>query len=165
MRKTRVTGSVGSLYDRVARLKPEGPNSPLIGHGRFYAEMWILSWFGVDFSNATKAELTAAYLFFDALHPFVILIVVSLFTRPASRSRLDGFFVKMHTPIQQTPEKDREIVRANRANPYQWDGRKLIRAANWEILKASRIDCYGFFGTWLLVGLLIALLYGVFKFL
>jgi SSS family solute:Na+ symporter len=95
----------------------------------------------------------------------VILIIVSLFTRPTSLKRLDGFFAKIHTPVQQTPEKDREVVQANQANPGQWNSQKLIGGVNWEILRPARIDYWGFLGTWVLVGLVLFLLYGIFTFL
>ena len=63
---------IGVFFENVARIDPADPSSPKVGIGRFHAEIWVLSWFGIDFSNFTKAQLVAVRFFFDALFPFLL---------------------------------------------------------------------------------------------
>jgi SSS family solute:Na+ symporter len=44
-------------------------------------------------------------------------------------------------------------------NPGMYDKRKLFRKSNWEMLKPGRIDYIGFFGSWVLVGIIVFLLW------
>ena len=132
------------------------------GRGRFHAELWVMSWFGVDFTHWSKPQLVAARFYFDALFPFLALVVLSWFTRPEPREALDRFFAKVHTPVQPTPRgrTRRPRVRAG-ANPRQFDSDKVFKGENWEILKPARSDYIGFFGTWALVGVVILLLWAM----
>jgi len=161
--KTRVIPPYPIFFDKVARENPEDPNSRLIGIGRFNAELWVLSWFGLDFSGFNKAQLEATRFAFDALFPLLCLIVLSYFTRPASRKTLDYFFAKVHTPIQPTPEEDMRLVLANAAHMQHFESRKLFPKTQWEFHKPMKMDYLGFFGTWGLVGLVILLLWLVVK--
>ncbi len=68
---------VGIFFERVARRDPADPNSSKIGLGRFHAEIWMLSWLGIDFTRFSKAQLVATRFFFDALsfsHPLFSFI-------------------------------------------------------------------------------------------
>jgi solute:Na+ symporter, SSS family len=150
---------VGIFFDRVARTTPSDPGSPKVGLGRFNAEVWVLSWLGVDFSGFTKPQLLATRFFFDALFPFVLLFAFSAVTRPVSRERLDRFFARVHTPVQATAEADMAAVESAYAHPRQYDGEQLFPGSNWEILRPARSDFIGFFGTWGLVGVVVFLLW------
>ncbi|MCK5652142.1 MAG: sodium:solute symporter family protein, partial [Gemmatimonadetes bacterium] len=108
--KTQRIEATGIFFENVVRVDPDDPDSPLEGRGRFHAEIWVLSWFGIDFSGWTKAQLVATRFFFDALFPFLLLFSISAFTRPVERKRLDRFFGKLHTPVQPTPEEDEAAV-------------------------------------------------------
>ncbi len=157
--KTRVIPPYPIFFDKMARENPEDPNSRLIGIGRFNAELWVLSWFGLDFSGFNKAQLEATRFAFDALFPLLCLIVLSYFTRPASRKTLDYFFAKVHTPIQPTHEEDTRLVLANAAHMQHFESRKLFPRTQWEFHKPMKMDYLGFFGTWGLVGLIVLLLW------
>jgi len=150
---------VGIFFDRVVRTNPADPASPRVGLGRFNAEIWVLSWFGVEFGGWSKAQLTAARFFFDALFPFVLLVAISLLTRPAAPAVLDRFFARVHTPVQPSPAADSAAIEAAYANPRMYDRDKLFPGRHWEILKPSAGDFLGFFGTWLLVGVIVLLLW------
>ncbi len=147
------------FYEKVARIRPEDIDSPKIGIGRFEAEIWVLSWLGVDFTRFSKAQLVATRFFFDALFPFVLLFGLSFLTRPASKVDLDNFFGKMHTPVQSTLEQDQSAVEEAMAHPEKWERKKLRRNSKWEIMKPQKADILGFAGTWLLVGVIIFLLW------
>ncbi len=151
----------GIFFERVARQNPEDPNSPLIGLGRFEAEIWVLSWFGIDFTQFKKSELVAVRFGFTAIFPFVLLIGISLLTRPVEKEHLDYFYGKLYTPVQPDPEKDKAAVAATAANPESVRHRKLWPNSNWEIAKPTRLDLYGFLGSWVMVGFIIFLLWAM----
>ena len=159
IRKERVNPPAGILYDKVARIDPSDPDSPLIGIGRFNAEIWVLGWFGVDFSGFSKAQLSAVRFGFDALFPFLLLFLLSVPTRPIPKSDLDRFFAKVHTPVQPTPEAEEEALRRAVANYDEIERRKLRPGSNWEFMKPVRADVLGFIGSWVLVGVIVFLLW------
>lgn len=159
--KTRVVAPYPIFFDRLARENAEDPNSRVIGRGRFHAELWMLSWFGVDFTHGRKAQLEAARFAFDALFPLLCLLVLSYFTKPASAKTLDHFFAKVHTPIQPTTEEDARAVRENASRMHEFEPRKLFPRTQWELHKPMKLDYVGFFGTWALVGVIILLLWFV----
>jgi len=41
---------MGVFFDKVALTNPKDPTSAKVGLGRFHAEIWALSWFGIDFT-------------------------------------------------------------------------------------------------------------------
>ena len=157
--KTRVVAPYPIFFDRLARENAEDANSRVLGMGRFHAELWVLSWFGVDFTHWRKAQLEAARFAFDALFPLLCLLVLSYFTKPASKRTLDHFFAKVHTPIQPTPEEDAIIVQANARRMHEFESCKLFPRTQWELHKPMKMDHFGFFGTWALVGGIILLLW------
>ena len=60
-----------------------------------------------------------------------------------------------------TPEQDKREVQLSYDRPDRFDNKKLIRASNWQFTKWSLNDAAGFFGCWLIVGLILALLWAV----
>jgi len=159
VRKELVNPPVGIFYEKVARVNPADPDSPLVGIGRFNAEIWVLSWFGVDFSGASAAQLSAVRFGFDALFPFLLLFLLSAVTRPIPRRDLDRFFAKVHTPVQPTPEAEKAALRRAVENYGEIEKRKLRPGSNWEFMKPVRADVFGFVGSWLLVGVIVFLLW------
>lgn len=157
--KSITVAPVGIFFDKVARENPDDPTSPKIGVDRFHAEIWVISWFGFDLTHLSKAQLVAMRFFFDALFPFLLLFLLSLFTRPVSKKLLDYFFAKLHTPVQKTPEEDELALVKARANFAQFDSEKMFPKSQWEFRKWKRIDYIGFFGSWALVGIVILFLW------
>ncbi len=157
--KQHVIEPAAIFYEKIVRVRPEDPASPRVGIGRFEAELWVLSWLGIDLTRFPKAQLVAARFFFDALFPFLLLFVLSYVTRPVPKADLDRFFAKIHTPVQPTPELDTKAVEKAAAEPESWVKRKIWPRSNWEIMKPGRQDVLGFGGTWLLVGVVIFLLW------
>ncbi len=142
--------------EKVARQNPEDPDSPLIGIGRFEAELWALSWFGIDFTQFKKSQLVAVRFFTDA---FLLLFVFSCLTRPVGKKHLDYFFGKIYTAIQPTPEEDEKAVAHAAENPDQFKNKKMFPRTNWEIAKPDRFDILGFGGSWLMVGVVLLTLW------
>jgi SSS family solute:Na+ symporter len=159
IRKQVVLEPAAIFYERIARVSPEDPASPRIGIGRFHAEIWVLSWFGIDFSGWSKAQLNAARFFFDALFPFLFLFGLSLVTRPVPKPDIDRFFAKMHTPVQPTPEAEARALAAAYADPDMYRSRKIWPRSSWEIMKPGWKDVLGFGGSWVLVGVILVLLW------
>jgi SSS family solute:Na+ symporter len=159
IKKDRTIEPAAVFYEKVARVHPEDPASPRVGIGRFEAEIWVLSWLGIDFTRFSKAQLVATRFFFDALFPFVLLFILSWLTRPLPKSDLDEFFAKLHTPVQPVPSEDERAVKEAKAHPERFEKRKLRPGSNWEVMKPGRADVLGFGGTWALVGVIILLLW------
>jgi SSS family solute:Na+ symporter len=157
--KQHIIQPTGIFFENVARIRPEDPDSPKIGLGRFNAELWVLSWFGIDFTNFKKSQLVAVRFLFDALFPFLILFTFSFFTRPAPKPHLDRFFSKMHTPVQKTQEEEERALEEAYRDPGKFDKDKLFPKSKWEILKPTKLDLLGFGGSWILVGVIIFLLW------
>ncbi|HPI74027.1 MAG TPA: sodium:solute symporter family protein [bacterium] len=134
----------GIFFEKVARQNPNDPNSPRIGLGRFHAEIWVLSWFGLDFSNSTKAQLVAYRFLFDALFPFVLLFLLSYVTKKNDKEVLDYFFAKLHTPVQKTPELEEKLIAEGTQHPEKFEKDKIWKGSNWEILKPGLNDFLGF---------------------
>jgi SSS family solute:Na+ symporter len=157
--KSVTIAPVGVFFDKVARENPDDPNSPKIGVDRFHAEIWVVSWFGFDLTHLSKAQLVALRFFFDALFPFLLLFLISMFTKPIPKGLLDNFFAKLHTPVQPNPEEDEVALVKARANFSQFEKEKMFPHSNWEFRKWKRVDYIGFFGSWALVGCVIAFLW------
>jgi SSS family solute:Na+ symporter len=162
IRKDYTSPPEGIFFEKVVRTDPQDPASPKVGLGRFHAEVWVLSWFGVDFSEFSKAQLSTVRFGFDALFPFVLLFLLSAFTRPVPKADLDRFFAKVHTPVQPTAElEERALRRAVEHYDDAVEAHKLRPGSNWEIMKPKLVDILGFAGCWALVGVIVFLLWFV----
>jgi SSS family solute:Na+ symporter len=157
--KTQVQEPSAVFFEQVTRRDPADPNSAKIGLGRFHAEIWVLSWLGIDFTLFSKAQLVAVRFYFDALFPFLLLFVFSPFSRPVARDDLDSFFVRLRTPVQATPEADHQALVDARRRLETLEKDKIWPGSNWEIYKPGWGDVLGFGGSWLLVGVIIFLLW------
>jgi hypothetical protein len=134
-------------FKQVIRLDADDPTSALVGRGRFNFECYALSWIGINPAKLTPSGRETAQFLFDGFFPFVVLIVVSLFTRPPERERLDQFYGKMKTPIGATPELEAEAMEQTRRDPHRFDHTKLLSAkSSWEFAKWDRVDTLGFLG-------------------
>lgn len=148
----------GVFFENVARTDPADPSSPKVGLGRFHAEIWVLSWLGIDFSHYKKAQLVAIRFLFDAIFPLLLLFLISFVTKPTPKRHLDRFFAKMHTPVQKTPEEEKKALEDSYENPEKFKKDKILPESNWEILKPTKLDLLGFGGSWVIVGIIILLL-------
>jgi SSS family solute:Na+ symporter len=157
--KQHLIEPVGVFFESVARIDPSDPGSAKKGLGRFHAELWVLSWFGMEFSGLKKSQLVAIRFFFDALFPLVLLFAISFFTKPAPKAHLDRFYAKLHTPVQKSEEEDFRALQESFDNPGKFEKDKIRPGSNWEIMKPKKIDLLGFGGSWILVGVIILLLW------
>jgi SSS family solute:Na+ symporter len=159
IRKQHVNPPAGIFFENVALTDPANPDSPRIGIGRFQAEIWVLSWTGMDFSGFSKAQLNAVRFGFDALFPFLLLFLLSAVTRAVPKEDLDRFFAKVHTPVQPTPEAEEKALRHAVEHYHEIEKKKLRPGSSWEFMRPVKTDVLGFCGSWLLVGVIILLLW------
>jgi SSS family solute:Na+ symporter len=131
-------------FESVARVKADDPTSPLEGRGRLHLELVALKRLGFRVEAMTGSGRFAARFFFDAISPFVLLIGLSLVTRPPARERVDRFFGRMKTPVAASPELDVAAVAETEANPGRFDHNKLFPGSSWEFTKWDRVDTIGF---------------------
>jgi len=96
---------------------------------------------------------------FDALFPFVLLFLISLFTKSIPRILLDRFYTKMHTPVQADEEQEKLVLEAGYKNPEQFEKEKMFPHSHWEFRKWKKIDTFGFSLSWILVGVVIFFLW------
>ncbi len=150
---------VGIFFDQIVREDTEDMSSAKVGVGRFHAEIWVLSWFGIDFSQWSKAQLVAIRFIFDAIFPFVLLFLLSFFTKSIPKVLLDRFFTKMHTPVQVDEEQEKIALEAGYENPGKFETEKMFPHSQWEFRKWKKIDTFGFGLSWVLVGVVIFLLW------
>jgi len=146
-----------SVYfeEGVVRVDPKDPNSPRKGLGLFRAEVWLISCLGFDVAGFNSAQLMTTRYLVDALLPILLLIVVSLLTKPTDAQRVARFYVRMKTPIGATLEEDAKAVEASYADPTRYDHTKLFPRSNWEFTKWNREDALGFLACCALVGVVL----------
>lgn len=143
-----------SLYfeEGVVHTDPKDLTSPKTGIGLFRVEAYLVGLLGVDVAGFSAAQLLTTRYVVDALFPILVLVVVSLLTRPTEKARLDRFYVRMKTPVGATLEEDALAVKAGYADPTRYDHLKLFPRSNWEFTKWNRQDTLGFLACCALVG-------------
>ena len=152
-----------SIYfeEGVVRVNPKDLNSPRTGKGLFRIEVWLLAVLGADVAGFNPAQLLMTRYVIDAALPILLLIVVSLLTKPTDPARVARFHVRMKTPVGATLEEDAREVEASYANPARYDHLKLFPNSNWEHTKWNRQDTLGFACCCALVGVVLLVFKGV----
>jgi solute:Na+ symporter, SSS family len=141
------------FFDSIARVDASDPSKGREGLGRFCVENWLLYHLGLPLNQANGAMIITCRWLFDAVFPFVLLIICSLFTRrPAPNDpefqRIAIFHAKLKTPVHADQTLDAEELAESAANPARFDHRKLLPKTDWEFMRWERIDYLGFFGCW-----------------
>src|SRR5690606_22410199 len=116
----------GVYFESVVRRDPNDPASGQIGLGRMHIELITLNLLGVPVENMNLTNRNAARFLYDGIFPFVVLIVVSWFTRRPRRDLVDRFFGKMKTPVGATPELEEAAIVETRENPSRFNHTKLL---------------------------------------
>jgi SSS family solute:Na+ symporter len=161
--KRRVKEPRGIYFQKVVRINPEDPNSPREGMGQFYTQVLIMDLLGMDFKNSTKADLETVRFLFNAIFPFVVMILVSLFTAPVPKKDLDYFYARKLTPVTGDPKKDEEELNKSYSDPDRFKSNKIFPNSSWEIQKPSKLDAGGFLICWVIVGIVILSLLAAMK--
>lgn len=163
--KTRRLEPVSVYFEEgVVRVDPKDVNSPKTGRGLFRAELYLTKLLGFDVAGFTPAQILTARYVADALFPIVVVVVMSLLTRPTDPARVDRFYVRLKTPVGPTLEDDAREVEASYANPRRFDHLKLFPNSNWELTRWDRVDTIGFFACCALVGVVLVVFKAVLTF-
>ena len=149
----------GVYFEHIVREYASDPNSPLVGKGRFRASLMLPSLLGIDLKNMGIGDLNALGFYLDILIPFLIIILISFFTRRNNKAVLDQFYGRLHTPVLGTPEDDAREMELTRKNPTRFKDQKLFPNSDFELLKPTKRDISGFIAIWGIVLLVIVFLY------
>lgn len=122
----------------------------LTGSGLLNVELVILDRLGFDLSKNAYALNETIKVLLRVLIPFSVLIIVSMRTKPDDKERLDRFFVKMKTPVQDTKEHDQKELELSYADPQRFDNLKMFAKSSWEFEKFDKTDLKGI--SWTVVG-------------
>ncbi|MDZ7361121.1 MAG: sodium:solute symporter family protein [candidate division KSB1 bacterium] len=153
--KTKTAPPAGIFYETVVRKNPEDPNSPLVGHGAFRVQVYLISLLGIDFTHMTKPQVLTASFIFDIIFPFLILFGVSLVTKRNSEKVLREFYAAVHTPVIADHAEDARRVQAAIDDPAIVEQDKIFPGTDWEFWKPTRADIYGFILCWVIIGVII----------
>jgi Na+/proline symporter len=132
------------FFDSVVRSDPNDPNSARFGQGRLHLEVYTLSLLGLPVEEMSQSTRNASRYIYDAFFPFLVLLLVSLFTRKPEGKLVDRFFGKMKTPVGETPELEKAAMAETYANPHRFDDTKLFPNSSWEFTKWNKVDGVGF---------------------
>ncbi|MHC4401804.1 MAG: sodium:solute symporter family protein [Planctomycetota bacterium] len=122
----------------------------LRGKGSFQLDFLVYDALRIRLTEATNPTLETLRLPTRLVLPFVVMILVSLFTPLVDKQALDRFYVKMKTPTDPDAAVDRAEIEASYRDPSRFDDRRLFRRFGLEIQRPKWADVAGF-----LVGLLI----------
>lgn len=133
------------FFESVLREDPTNLNSPLVGAKRFHLELVVLDRLGIDVAAFSASGRNAARFMYDGIFPFIVLVLVSLFTRQPEKARTDQFFGKMKTPVGATPELELVGMAETGRQPGRFDQQKLFGPESaWEFTKWNKVDAIGF---------------------
>ncbi len=148
---------VGIYFENVVHANESDPKSQLQGSGMFRFQIWIIGLTGIDLTTFSKAGLSAISFLFDIIVPFLVLFIVSLFTKPNSEGVLQEFYARVHTPAVADQELDAIEVRKRLEDPSLVERDKMFPGSNWEFWKLTKKDAIGFGLCWLGVGAIVVL--------
>ena len=114
------------------------------GQGAFNLDFLLYYWMGFDLSSASKSTIETLRLPPRLLMPFLVLMLVSCFTRREKDEVLDRYYAKMRTPVHPDPETDRRILAEACADPGRYDSRRLFPKSDWQFVRPTRTDVVGF---------------------
>lgn len=115
----------------------------LYGAGRLNPELWLLDRLGVDLAKNPYALNESIRMSVRTALPFLILIIVSLCTKPMEKEWLDRFYVKMKTPVHDDREQDLREIELSNQNPDRFNHRRMFPNTNWEFEKFTKTDVKG----------------------
>ncbi|TWU65245.1 Sodium/glucose cotransporter [Crateriforma conspicua] len=114
------------------------------GAGALDLDLWLYEWIGLDLSGASDAFLQTLRLPGRVLMPFMVLMILSLFTPRPPEPQTSRYFAKMNTPVDPDPLADAQRLAAAYSDPDATGGNKLFPGSQWEFVRPSKIDVLGF---------------------
>lgn len=149
----------GIFFENIVRQNPHEPGSAQIGTGRFRVSLLFPALLGIDLKQMSVGDLNAFGFFLDVVIPFLLIIAVSYLTRQNDKRALDQFYGRLHTPVIGTPEDDAREMAMTREQPLRFKNNKIWPNSNFELLKPTPRDLWGFAAISGLVVVVILFLY------
>ena len=139
------SGSATQVDDNSKRVvKRFDPTVRLMGTGQFRFDFLLYHFLGISLAECSDSTLKTLELPPKIIVPFLVMVSVSLFTKPNSKPALDRYFVKMKTPVTGDPVFDAEELERSYSQPDRFDDRKIWPNSNLEFQVPSRTDVVGF---------------------
>lgn len=120
----------------------EGDGKPR-GQGLLYVDLVVVDRL-IGLSRKTHAVNETIRTTIRVCLPFLVLILISLFTPRETGSKIDRFFVKMRTPVIPDPEMDHEELTRSYADPDRFRDELLFPESGLEFFKWKTVDTVGF---------------------
>jgi SSS family solute:Na+ symporter len=159
--KTFVLPSKPVFWSQAPKLNEEGK---LEAHGYFFPELLMLHSMGFQLHKNPYALNETIRMLIRLIFPFVLLIAVSLMTKPNDDEVTKKFFLKMRTRVRGLgPEADAKDVQAAYDDPEKTKNFLLFPNTNWEIYKWNKQDTVGFLVSIVIVFVVIGTLFAVVK--
>ncbi len=131
------------------------------GEGRLDLDNVVYQVLGMDLRKVDNAMLTTLRIPPRLIMPLVVMVLLSLVTRPGSKDVLDRYYVKMKTPVHPDPEEDKRELEQSYASPTRFDDKKIWPTTDIEIQKPNRADVAGFVVSVMICFLFLALASGL----
>jgi len=116
----------------------------LAGSGMLNIELVLLDWIGFDLSRNSYALNETVRIIIRTVLPFLIFVIVALYTKQERTPRVDRFYAKMKTKVVDDPELDVKELSLSYANPHRFNHLKILPDSSWEFDKWDKEDVFGF---------------------
>ncbi|MDA3881453.1 MAG: sodium:solute symporter family protein [Prolixibacteraceae bacterium] len=136
-------------------------NGQLEARGYLFPELFLLQSMGANLHLKPYALNETIRLMIRLISPFIILILVSLFTRPQTDEKTRRFFLKMRTRVKGNGlEADARDVQEAYDNPRKTEELLLFPNTSLEVYKWNKQDITGFLISVGVVLIVLATLFG-----
>lgn len=140
-------------------IKKEGDQ--LVGSGYLYFELILLDKLGFNLAANPYALNETIRILIRLIFPFLVLIIVSLLTKPDDHQQLDRFFTKMRTRTLGDREQDEVQLEKAYANPATTKAMLLFPDTSLEIYRWNRQDTLGFALSVAMMFIVLAMFFGL----
>jgi len=140
-------------------IKKEG--GQLVGSGYLYLELILLEKLGFNLAANPYALNETIRILIRLIFPFVILIIISLLTRPDEGKQLERFFVKMRMRTLRDREQDEAQLEKAYASPDSTKAMLLFPDTSLEIYRWNRQDFLGFVLSVAVMFIVLAMFFGM----
>jgi SSS family solute:Na+ symporter len=138
-----VVAAVNRFPQRGATIVIEEITGQGAGQGQFNLDLLLYDWLGIDLAAMNDPLLETLRFPHKIVTPFVLMIVVSLFTRRNSPAALDRYYVKMRTPVEPDPADDAAELQLSYDHPQRFAEKRLINFGGLEFQRPTRRDLVG----------------------
>lgn len=121
---------------------PEG--TKLKGVGNMRVDFLLYKLAGMNLQTKTNATLATLELPPKIITPFLVMILISLFTSRNSKEALDRYYSKMKTPVVPDHEQDLKNLDAAFKDPEAMEKKKLFPGTSLEMQRPNMTDILGF---------------------